>query len=302
VIDGLGQIDRRQTQLIQSFPNAVLTRVVLQGLDMYVLDSQNQRVYRMSLSSDGRSVVSGSSTPLAAMRRGAVVGNSRVGDLIDIAWSSDTTQIIALDRNGLLIECSPRFLQDCETQQLLAAERWGNPTRMTFWQGRIYLLDPGKNQIWRYDSAGGTFGSSPIEYFATENRPDITPAVGFGIDDQGYVYVLNGDAQLTRWVSGEQTPFTWVAFPEGQVLDAADSLFLNTDPLDKSLWIVNRASRTIYHTSLAGTFFNAYRAFNEDDFASLTTVIEDVSQQMVYALSGNAVFAFDITRPAVGNS
>jgi hypothetical protein len=297
VIDALGQIDRRQLQLIESFPNALLTRVVLQGLDMYVLDSQNQRVYRVSLTGDGRTAVADSTTPIAAMRRGAVVGSSRVGDLIDIAWSDETTQIIALDRNGLLIECSPRFLQDCQTQQLLAAERWGNPTNMTFWQGRLYLLDPGKNQIWRYDSSGGAFGSSPIEYFATENRPDITPAVGFGIDDQGYVYVLNANGQLTRWVTGSQTPFTWVSFPDGQTLTTADALYLNTDPLDKSLWIVSRASRTIFNTSLAGTFFNAYRAFNEEDFANLTSVIADPTQQVIYALAGNAIFVFDKVRP-----
>lgn len=297
VIDALGQIDRRQLQLIESFPNAVLTRIVLQGLDIYVLDSQNQRVYRLSLVSDGRTAVADSTTPVAAMRRGAVVGSSRVGDLVDIAWSEETTQIIALDRNGLLIECSPRFLQDCETQQLLAAERWGNPTQMTFWQGRLYLLDPGKNQIWRYDSSGGTFGTSPIEYFATENRPDITPAVGFGIDDQGYVYVLNANGQLTRWVSGSQTPFTWVSFPDGQSLTTADALYLNKDPLDKSLWIVNRASRTVYNTSLAGTFFNAYRAFNEEDFANLSTVMADPNQQVIYALAGNSIFVFDKSRP-----
>lgn len=296
VIDALGQIDRRQLQLIESFPNAMLTRVVLQGLDLYVLDSQNQRVYRVSLTSDGRTAVADSTTPIAAMRRGAVVGSSRVGDIIDIAWSEETTQIIALDRNGILIECSPRFLQDCETQQLLAAERWGNPTQMTFWQGRLYLLDPGTNQIWRYDSSGGIFGTSPIEYFATANRPDITPSVGFGIDDQGYVYVLNANGQLTRWVSGSQTPFTWVSFPDGQVLTTADSLYLNKDPLDKSLWIVDRASRTVYNTSLAGTFFNAYRAFNEEDFANLSTVIADPNQQVIYVLAGNSIFVFDKTR------
>lgn len=269
---------------------------MLQGLDVYVLDSANQLVYRVTLASDGRRVVPDTTAPISVMRRGASIGEFRVGDLVDIAWSEANTQIMALDRSGLLIECSPRFLQSCQAQRLLAAERWVNPTKMTLWQGRLYLLDPGANQIWRYESSGGTYNSSPVEYFSGTNRPDIQTAVGFGIDDQGSVYLLLANGQVNKWFGGEQTRFAYSGFPQGQELVSADALFLNRDPIGQALYMVSRNSRTVYETSLAGTFFNSYRAENESDFAGLSGVVADANQQVIYVLSGNSLFVFEKAR------
>ncbi|MBZ0284571.1 MAG: hypothetical protein K8L97_27780 [Anaerolineae bacterium] len=296
VIDALFQVDRRTTSLIASFTNAQLTQVVLQGLDLYALDSQNQLVYRVTLEQNGRRAVRSTGDPISSMRLGAVIGPYRVGRLIDIAWWEDTTQIVALDETGLLIQCSPRFLQTCEAQQLLGAEFWGNPTRLTFWQGRIYLLDPGANQIWRYDSSGGTFANPPLEYFSGTSRPDITSAVDFGIDDKGSVYLLLAGGLMTKWVSGEQTPFAFANFPEGQGMPSADAMFLDSSPISQGMYIISRGARTVYETTLAGTFSYSYRAANEDDFASLNNLVADANQQVVYALSGNAIFVFEKSR------
>lgn len=293
VIDALFRVERRSTRLVASFTNAALTQVVLQGLDLYTLDAQNQLVYRVSLPQDGRPSVVSSGDPIPSMRLGAVVGQFQVGELIDIAWSEATTQIMALDRSGVLIQCSPRFLQSCAGQRLLAYERWVSPTRMTLWQGRIYLLDPGANQIWRYDSSGGVYATSPIEYFAGENRPDITSAVDFGIDDNGIVYVLLRNGQMTKWVSGQPTPFAYANFPEGQQLTEATAMYLNADPIAQGLYLVSRSARTIYETTLAGTWSYSYRAAKEDDFAGLSNVVTDPANQVIYVLSGNAIFAFD---------
>lgn len=293
VIDVLFVVQRRDTGLIQSFPNAELTRIIQQGLDLYILDGRNQLVYRVTLSGDGRSAVPGATQAISAMRFGAVVGDRRVDNLIDLVWLPDSTQVAALDRTGLLIECSPRFLQDCQWQRLLGAERWVAPTHILYWQGRLYLLDPGANQIWRYDATGGTFASIPIEYFSGASRPDIRTSVGFGIDDRGSVYVLLANGEMTKWVSGGQTPFTYANFPEGQALTSVDSLYLNADPLGQGLYVVSRQRRTVYEMSLAGTFYNSFRSFDEDLFAGLTSVVSDVNQQVVYALSGNSIFAFE---------
>ena len=293
VIDKLFQVERRQTQVVASFPNAVLKQVVLQGLDLYVLDAQNQQVYRTTLTEDGHQSVQSSKFPIPAMRVNASISGFRVSNLVDIAWAEDITQIVALDDKGVLIQCSPSFLQTCQAQQLLAAERWSSPTRMTLWQGRIYLLDPGANQIWRYDSTGGTYANPPVEYFVGDSRPDIRNAVDFAIDTNGYVYLLTADGQITKWVSGQQSPFSFAGFPAGQQITSADAMFLNTDPIGQAIYIVSRANLTVYETSTAGTFNFSYRAFNEDDFASLANVVADANLGIIYVLSGNSVFAFD---------
>ncbi len=291
VIDALSRIDRRDTLTITSFPNAALTQVILQGLDLYVLDSQTNWVYRVTLTSDGRGVVPNTQQLIPAMRRNATVGEFRVGDIVDIAWSVETTQIVALDNKGLLISCSPRFLQSCEAQQLLAPERWVRPVAIMLWQGRLYILDPGANQVWRYEPSGGTYATVPNEYFAGESRPPLQAAVDFSIDDKGNIYVLSNSGEVTKWRGGVATPFAFVNFPSDPPISSADSMFLTSDPTAQGLYIVSRASRTVYETTLAGTFNASYRAFNEADFTLMSGVVADAGQGLMYVLSGNSVFA-----------
>lgn len=291
VIDSLSKIDRREARRITSFPNALLKQALLQGLDLYVLDSQNNWVYRVTLTANGLDVVPGTQQLIPAMRRNATVGEFRVGDIVDIAWSADTTQIVALDNKGLLISCSPRFLQSCDAQQLLAPERWVSPAAIMFWQGRLYILDPGANQIWRYEPSGGTYATVPNEYFAGESRPPLQAAVDFSIDDKGNIYVLSNSGEMTKWRGGSATPFAFVNFPSDPPMTSADAMFLNSDPTAQGLYIVSRAARTIYETTLAGTFTASYRAFNEADFTLISGVVADAGQGLIYVLSGNSVFA-----------
>ncbi|MCC6803536.1 MAG: hypothetical protein IT319_11690, partial [Anaerolineae bacterium] len=112
-LDQMQLVSRRTITPIYNFPNATLTKAILQGEDMYVLDSANQQVYRITLTSDGWGVSPGSYTPIPAMRRSGKVINFDVGDLIDIAWAdngagvSQSNVITALDKNGVLIACPP---------------------------------------------------------------------------------------------------------------------------------------------------------------------------------------------------
>jgi hypothetical protein len=298
VIDRLYNISRREATPIDSFTNALLTQGVLRGEDMYVLDDRNDLVYRVTLTSDGRGVVPNSKQPIPTMRRGAGVNEFTVGDLFDIAWAQDAgglsqgNVLVSVDRNGVLVEYSPTFLAR-GAQRLLGTENWVNPVAMTFWQGRLYILDPGANQIWRYEPSGGAYAGAPTEYFGGQNRPNISAAVDFGIDDNGQVYIMLSDGSLSKFVSGENIPFGFASFPEGSQLAGVNAMFLNTSPIAPGIYLVNPNNRTIYETTLAGTFINSYRTYDEDQFAALTNVIAGNTQEVVYALSGNSILMME---------
>ncbi|MBK8035233.1 MAG: hypothetical protein IPK17_38160 [Chloroflexi bacterium] len=65
-----------------------------------------------------------------------------------------------------------------------------SPRAIDFWEGRMYILDPGANQIWRYDPSGGAYPGMPLEYFTGERRPDISRALDFAITNEGDIYLL----------------------------------------------------------------------------------------------------------------
>jgi hypothetical protein len=289
VIDHLSYVERRDVTVLKAFRNAVLDKIVLSGLDLYLLDSQNEQVYRVTLTSDGRGTVPSAQEVIPAMRVNATIGQFRVGSLIDIAWSEDDAEIMAIDRNGLLVSCAAGLIGNCGAQRLQASERWSNPVAITLWGGKLYILDPEANQLWRYEAVGGSYLNPPVEYFAGEGRPDIRQAVDFAIDGNGIVYILMANGSLTKFLSGVQQPFGYAGFPEGQQLTSANALFLDPNPVTQLMYIVNRAERTIYETSYAGSFANSYRAYDENMFASLSAVVANTDQQVIYTLSGNAV-------------
>lgn len=297
ILDRLQNIARRTLTPIYAFPNANLTEIVLQGDDLYTLDANNQQVYRIALTENGLAAVAGSYEPIPAMRRGGRVINFDIGDLVDIAWAengaglSASNVITALDRNGLLIACPPRFLQDCTAQQLPGAETWQGPKAIQFWEGRLYVLDPPGNQIWRYDPVSGTFGSVPLEYFAGTTRPDIDDAVDFAITSVGDIYLLLNTGVVARFRAGEQLPFSFT-FPDTQGLSSPRAMFMNTNPVAQGLFFVEQERRTIIETTMAGTFIDAYRSESETLFAGLNHVVVDSSVGVIYALSGNTIFGF----------
>lgn len=296
-LDRIQNISRRGTSVIYDFPAASLTQAVLQGEDMYVLDSANQQVYRITLTEDGLGVIDGSYTPIPAMRRNGRVINFDVGNIIDIAWAdngaglSQSNVITALDENGVLIACPPRFLQDCTAQQLPNRETWNTPVAIQYWEGRLYILDPAANQIWRYDPSGGTFSGMPVEYFTGSNRYDITTAVDFAINAGGDLYLVTSAGVMAVFRAGEQLDFAFSAFGS-QRMTAPTAMFLNTSPIAQGLYFAERGQRAIFETTMAGTFINAYRAASDDQFAELSNVVVDTNRGVVYALAGNSILAF----------
>jgi len=297
ILDRLQNIARRPPTPIYAFQNAQLTDVVLQGDDMYVLDSNNQQVYRITLTEDGLATMPGSYAPIPAMRRSGRVVNFDVGALVDIAWAengaglSASNVITALDADGLLIVCQPRFLQDCTAQRLTGAETWQSPKSITYWEGRLYILDPAGNQIWRYDPSGGTFTGVPLEYFTGGRRPDITSAVDFSITSNGDVFLLLNTGVIAKFRAGDQLPFAFT-FPDTQIIDSPSAFYLNPNPTSQGVYLIEQDQRTIFETTMAGTFINAYRAEDETLFASLNNVIVNSNQNVIYALSGNSIFGF----------
>ena len=301
IIDRLLQIERRPMRLVTSFPNAGLTRVVLQGEDLYALDNTNDLVYRIKIGEDGLSLVPGSQQPISSMRRNASVAEFTVGDILDIAWAQSggglpqPNVLVALDANGILIACPPRFLEtmSCSAQRLLNTDTWVQPAAIGFYQARLYILDPDANQIWRYEPGAGAYTNAPTEYFVGSGRPDIRQAIDLGITDAGEIFLLYADGGIKKFVNGQESPFGYAGFPDGQQITGAEAMFLNRNPIAQGLLVVNRAQRTIYETTLGGTFIAAYRPQDEAMFTTVADAVVDDARRVVYAVSGNAVLAFN---------
>jgi hypothetical protein len=131
-----------------------------------------------------------------------------------------------------------------------------------------------------------------LEYFQGARRPTLQNAVDFGIDDTGRVYVLFSDGVIAMFRQGEELPFGWAGFPANQTVGSANAMFLNNNPIAPGVYVIDRSARTIFETSLAGTFIASYRAFDESRFELLSEISVDENKRIVYVTSGNSILGF----------
>ena len=293
VLDTFNQVIRKEPMIITTLPQAIITRLAHQGQELYALDRANGRVYQIILSNDGLTTAR-QSIPIPEMRQGATASNIQVGDIFDIAFSIETNRLIGIDTNGVIIECEMRFVQ-CSAQRLLGAENWNNPIAVATWSGRLYILDLGTTnaQIWRYEPSGGVFASPPSEYFGGATRPTLPGAVDLEIDSQGSIYVLQSDGVIIKYREGALQNFGFGAFPTGQEITSANSMFLDSNVTSQSLYIASQSQHKVYQTSLSGNFNSSYSLRDESLLDLLEAVVVKPGSgggDLIYIGSGNAVF------------
>lgn len=294
VIDQLNQVTRREAQMLVSLPDAQFTRLIVQGLDVYVLDASRQRVYTTTLRQDGLGIER-NLTPILDMSSGATVNGYQVGDFIDIAFtgfSSETDSLFALSRNGVLVTCRRRQVQACEAQQLNDWQQWKEPLAISIWgpDNRIYILDVAANQIWRYDSTRGSYSGIINRYFDGTNQGALQLGVDFKIDREGNVFILRSDGVVIKYLSGQVQQFRLGGFPTGQEPISGQTLTLDEDPIGRSMYITSREARTVHQLTLGGTFDANIKVTNEEVFAALGSVASNPSQNLLYVAAGNAIF------------
>ena len=290
LIDLLNNVQRRVASPLTALENATITRLRLQGLDMYALDAESDLVYRIKLNDDGRSIAR--QEPVPSMRRGATVDGLSIGQIVDIAFDDKSGDLALIDENGTLVRCSPQFIMDCNAQRVLAVDRWEQPTALTVWERRLYILDSEVGQIWRYDASGSSYASPPREYFAGEARPNLRNVVDFTISADGAIFILYSDGVMKKYVGGIDNPFTFSGFNEGSELagNRTEGFAMNDSQFAPAFYIISRRARTVFETTLAGTFIDSYQAFEQDKLELLSSVAVYPAQNILYLASGNAIF------------
>ena len=290
VMDMMNSVQRRPAVALTAFPNASIQRLRLQGLDMYALDTNNDLVYRIKLDDEGTGIIR--QEPVPNMRLGAAVDGWSIGQIVDIAFDDLSGELALIDEKGVLVRCSPQFIIECNAQQVLGAEQWQKPIALTVWARRLYILDSEGGQIWRYDPSGSSYVSAPREYFAGESRPNLRNVIDFTISQRGIVYMLYSDGVMKSYVGGIDEPFAFSGFNAGSEpgVVTTQGFALNDNPFQPAFFIISRPARTIFETTLAGTFVDSYQVFEQDKLALLASIVAYPAQNILYVASGNSIF------------
>ncbi len=301
-LDGYQHVTRRPVTPLRTFGNnASLGAVLLQSsTDIYTLDRNNSAVYRDALRAPLPDVIGTRSTQ-PVFQTGTAVSNATVKKIVAMIWMDEggirtSHALVGLDPQGILVTYAPTFAP-AQSQLLAGSERWVAPVAIRSWQDRVYILDPGANQIWRYLPAGTTYPNTPEEYFTTDYQRALAKAVDFTIDDKGNVYILFSDGTLKEYNGGAEQPFTLSNLPDGH-LKSANAMILDASSPLPALYILDPVDQSVYEFTVAGTFQARYRAIDPLMFAHLAGIYAQGNN--IYVTSGNGLYYFNTgeTTPA----
>jgi len=294
-LDSYDHVVRVQPVLLREYETgAVLRGPIVQGLNLYVIDTIQDILYREDLSEDGTQLVNRESQ--IVVRKGDVIDNQVVGGLIDLLWMEDggvsqRNVLATLSRNGLLITYTPSF--GVSATLLPGFEGWQEPRAIAVYERDLYVLDSGANEIWRYEASGDSYPNPPQRYF-TDVTPDLADAIDMVIDTNGNVFVLHGTGRISKYFFGRPEPFELTGFP--QPVSHPTALFLNLTVYDRALFITDPggpSGGSLYTAALNGTFLANYKDTNGQIFNNALSGVYNLDEPaLVYVTSGTRLYYF----------
>ncbi len=266
-------------------------RVIVSGIDIYVLDRGTDRVYKYLLNEVGDGLQDLDVDPVL-LRKGDQRGDIVVGDLIDMVWmpvgsGRQTSNLLILESGGSLLEYDPVF--GLTVLPVGDKDKWRYPQLIGSYFGNFYLLDSQSNQIFKYlPTADGGYSNPPIPWFQVD--VNLAGVVDMAID--GYIYLLYADGRILKFMGGEPVPFEQTELDEP--LRGPTAIFTKPDEETKFLYVADAGNGRIVQFSKEGQFIRQFKAAEAGVFNQLKSLHVDEIGSKFYILSGNTLYMANI--------
>lgn len=282
---------------------ANVTRLVVSGDDLYLLDGASGNVLHARLTARGYELD-------PAFGCGPAAGVPGLGPLVDIAlWQKGfepAGDLLAVDASGTLLFCSNS--DEPEKFTLLKPENvelWGQPLGIAVDQSRVYLLDLAGGGVWSYTFNQSSPNPSAADFFNdpnNEEKPDLPNVIDLTINRTD-LYLLHADGKISLcFYSGFEGIPTRCSQPDFRdfrpgrenmpLLPPSPFIqLLNTAPPDPSLFLLEAQTQAIYHFSLRNLAFQRqYLPQTELSAAQATAFAVDNIRRYLYLALRNQVF------------
>ncbi|MDT8304651.1 MAG: hypothetical protein RRC07_01845 [Anaerolineae bacterium] len=300
-LDRLEDVTRLQARQLYEYSEDIrLGGIVLrEGLngDLYTLDRANNSIYVHETEEDYTTFVS--EEPERIIFDAQVIGTHIVGPLVDMAWRPRGVQVTAdglvvLDSRGALLSYRPTFA-DLRAVPLGLASEWLEPVAIAQFNERLYVLDRGAGQLWRYFPESDGFYVDEAQ--RTLSLPDLKQAVDAAIySEDASVIVLYGDGRVRRY---GQDSLLWdetTLYQNGldTPLVAPTRIKIIGRGLNSSVFIADPGSGRIVQLSLGGTFLAQWKAVEprtgEELFAQMSDFDVADSPLRIFVTAGNRLY------------
>jgi hypothetical protein len=238
-------------------PDTRLGRVVLAGVDVYVLDVGASRVYHHVLNEAGDGLRPDEGDPVL-VRRGQQVEGGTIEGLVDMVWMQagggrQTSDLLILAQGGILLEYNPTW--GITKVPIASHEKWQKPWRVGRYFGNFYLLDPVLGQILRYLPTSDGYTSPPQDYLASATPVDPDLIVDMAID--GNVYLLLSDGSIRKFFGGKPVSFEITGLDEP--LGVPTAIYAAPDEEARHIYIADAGHKRVVQIDKEGKFVRQFK-------------------------------------------
>jgi len=268
-------------------PGSDPSRVIVSGIDVYVLDKALDRVYKHLLDDSLQALQEMGDEPVL-LRKGDPRDPIVVGELVDMVWAKAESgrlesNLLVLESGGSLLEYDP--LKGISVLPIGGSDRWVQPQIAGSYEGNFYLLDSGLNQILRYEP---DYDGSPEDYFPTPGEVDLAGVVDMALD--GPVYILYADGRILKFLDGQPAPFEITGLYEP--LQNPIALFASEEA--GFLYIADAGNDRIVQLTKEGRFLRQLKAGEGEALDQLKGLFALEKYNLLYFVSGNRLYVTNI--------
>jgi hypothetical protein len=272
--------------LIRFPSDAQPSRVIVVDQDIYVLDSGRQLIqhFRLDLATNTVPDQAGS----VLLYQGQKVGDATVDRPIAMTWQLpipgvvDKANLIVLDRNNQLFAFDPR-VEGATRLAVADSEQWIAPTQIVAYGDRLYVLDEGANQIFRYNPIN--YSQAPDPWFTSATPINLKGVQTMLID--GNIWLLYTNGQILQYQQGMQVSFALessIPLPAEPVALAAGS------QNDSFLYLADRSQQRILVYDKQGLYQRQLQAAEGDPLRGLSGLFVDEVAGTMYILTQSALY------------
>jgi len=292
-LDQLNRVVRVTPTLLRDFGSDFSARrLVARGSNLFVLDEGGQGVVQLALDETGGRLAD-EGRP-AILKAGDRREEQQVTALVDMAWNVPegewtTDALVILDENRRLWVYNPAWPDDIHLLFLGPAPGEGTVVAMAAFEGRLYLLAPSANQVWRYWSRDGGYPGQAEPYFSTGAPQSLAGARDLAID--GNIYVLSGDGEVAKYFDGEAVPFQVAGVPDPSPHFTA--LVVDPERKDGPVYLADGADGRVVILDSGGGFLAQLRA-SSGLFRGVHALALDDTGARLFFLAGGGLYVVSL--------
>ena len=282
-LDKIDNVTRLTPAVLWDFKSPGPQHLTAQGTSLYAADRGTGRISRMILSVTGDKL---ENDPETLLNPGVAVDGQLPGTLIDIVAMASTANRQASDiiipHTGGLLDYNLSF--GMKTLDFGSNALAPDVKRVRSYEGNLYVLDPVRNQIWRYKPGGEGFSSPPDAYLA----PDLklsSQATDLAVD--GDVYVVTSGGQFLKYTDGVTGTFQIKGL--GEPLHQPSLVTIDPNAQDSSVYVVDQATSRILQFRPDGLFVRQFRA-DGPAFDNIQDIVVDEQNNRLYVINKGVLY------------